>query len=154
MADSGQPDRHVSSGRESGIRTAEDKGVVSCRVICLRRRPASRSERMAVRCPGCGRLSRDETMCEWCRTEIPPAARRFTAAAAAGAGTAAGEPSTRVPDPEAVDAVSRQEAAEIAAEVRREAEAAAEEPLKPVDGETVAAEALVEEAELRRDNAT
>ena len=45
-------------------------------------------------------------------------------------------------------------AAEVAAEVRQEAEAAAEEPLKPDEGDTVTTEALIEDAELRRDNTT
>src|SRR4051812_34804521 len=30
---------------------------------------------MAVRCPHCRRLSRDEAVCEWCRVEIPSEAR-------------------------------------------------------------------------------
>jgi hypothetical protein len=35
---------------------------------------------MAVRCVGCGRLSRDETVCEWCRMEIPLTAGHRAAA--------------------------------------------------------------------------
>jgi hypothetical protein len=35
---------------------------------------------MAVRCATCGRLSRDEAVCEWCREEIPAEERQLAAA--------------------------------------------------------------------------
>jgi hypothetical protein len=38
------------------------------------------SEGMAIRCVGCGRLSRDEARCEWCEAEIPVEARQMAAA--------------------------------------------------------------------------
>jgi len=49
---------------------------------------------MAVRCPHCSRLSRDETVCEWCRVEIPSEARP---SAAARTGTEAAEGDTLAP---------------------------------------------------------
>jgi hypothetical protein len=41
---------------------------------------------MAVRCVTCGRLSRDEIMCEWCHLAIPPAARPLAATGPVEAG--------------------------------------------------------------------
>src|SRR5262249_11695545 len=67
---------------------------------------------MAVRCAGCGRLSREESVCEWCRSEIPPEGRQMTAAGIAGRGAAVGpEGSIRAGDSGAVDEISRPEAA-------------------------------------------
>src|SRR5437868_12613396 len=110
---------------------------------------------MAVRCAGCGRLSRDEAVCEWCRAEIPPEVRQMAAAGVAGRAAAVGQDvAVRTADPAAVDAVSRQEAAGVAAGVRPEAEANGEEPPVVVDGEGSVAEVAVEEAERQRDNAT
>src|SRR5437762_13588505 len=108
---------------------------------------------MAVRCAGCGRLTRDEMVCEWCRAEIPPEVRQMAAVgtATAGRGPAAGqEPSARAGGPENVDTVSREEAAAAAARVPPEA--AGEPPAAHGDSDT--AEARVEEADRQRDNAT
>lgn len=122
---------------------------------------------MAVRCAACGRLSRDEAVCEWCRTEIPPEARRLTAPAPPPRAPAeetdsfgdpvasadevaldiAGGNAAEGPDG-AVDAISQEEARAAAAEVPEEvrAEDAAAEPIEP--------EAVVEETEQRLDRMT
>jgi hypothetical protein len=109
---------------------------------------------MAVRCLGCGRLSRDEAVCEWCRTEIPPEARRLTAAAVesreADGGTASGA-TDEVEEPgasplAAVDTVSREEAQAAAAVPEEER---VQEVAETADPETV-----VEAIEQRQDRDT
>jgi len=79
----------------------------------------------------------------------------MAAVAAGGGGTAA------VPDvairgaiPGGVEAISRQEAAEVAAGARPAAGTDAGEPAAAVDGDAGTAEALTEEAGRQRDNAT
>jgi hypothetical protein len=112
---------------------------------------------MAVRCAGCGRLTRDEWVCEWCRAEIPPEVRQMAAVgtATAGRGPAVGqEASAPTGDPEAVETVSRQESAAAVAAVPSEALADVGEPPAVVHGEGDTAEVRVEEPERQRDNAT
>ncbi len=48
---------------------------------------------MAVRCVQCGRLSRNEAACEWCRAEIPAEARQLAAARSGGRAAQRASPS-------------------------------------------------------------
>jgi hypothetical protein len=119
---------------------------------------------MAVRCPSCSRLSRDEGVCEWCRKPIPEEARRIAARAAGeeGVGSALSDPqptaavaepgtaglsaTADVPHGEAprqendaeVDAVSREEARAAAAAVP-EAEREEDDEAEAVEPETLEA---------------
>ncbi len=125
---------------------------------------------MAVRCPGCGRLSRDESVCEWCRFEIPPETRRPASTtgrhpegedppelkSASGAGEGPGEVSSL-----AVQTPTVREASETDAEAisRREAEAAAAVLTEEDREEETAAAAvdpavMVEAVEVRQDRDT
>jgi hypothetical protein len=127
---------------------------------------------MAVRCPNCDRLSRDESECEWCRKPIPAEARQMAARAAGGEGsnpsaaetvsvaatvepvpaasTAAALPTSDGPpraDDSGVDAVSREEARTAAAAVP-EAERADDALAEAVEPESL------EEVEKRQDRDT
>jgi hypothetical protein len=93
---------------------------------------------MAVRCAGCGRLSRDERNCEWCQVEIPPDVRRM-AAVALGARGAGAE----------VQGAGRVVAAGPADTAAREAAAgAAPEPEAAAGDRPIAADTVVSPAEL------
>jgi len=80
---------------------------------------------MAVRCWGCGRLTRNEVVCEWCREAIPAEARRRPPMAGSE-GDETGSLAYAVAEPRAaapgvtVDEVSREEAAVAAAAVPEE----------------------------------
>ena len=105
---------------------------------------------MAVRCAGCGRLSRDEVVCEWCRAEIPPAAGRFTAIEAGGVAAATAPQSS----PRALFPNGGHEAAAVAGAARRIAEPETEEPSPPGNGEDAVAVEFADEVDWRRDKAT
>jgi hypothetical protein len=62
---------------------------------------------MAVRCVACGRLSRDETVCEWCRTEIPLTAGPRAAAVIEAEEATDSAQASLTPPAAAVDADSR-----------------------------------------------
>jgi hypothetical protein len=97
---------------------------------------------MAVRCAGCGRLSRDERNCEWCAAEIPPEVRRMAAVAlgARGAGARVGG-AGRVVASDPVETAVREEERAAAVEAPPEREVAAG------DG-TIAGDTAVSAAEL------
>ena len=104
---------------------------------------------MAVRCLACGRLSRDEMVCEWCRTLIAPAGRRpaamGTVEAAEEARGAALPHSPQAP-PEAMVSGSREEA--MAATGEGVAETEEDEPGLAARGaeESAAPDELAEQA--------
>jgi hypothetical protein len=117
---------------------------------------------MAVRCPGCGRLSRDETVCEWCRSAIPPQAQRLAAAGArnpeeaSGVSEGSGEASSGMAEPPTLREVSESNADAVS---QREADAAAvdsadEDRVDGAPAEDAGGVAVVETVEVRQDRDT
>jgi hypothetical protein len=101
---------------------------------------------MAVRCVACGRLSRDETVCEWCRAEIPPTAGRRATAVIEEEEATGGAPAPAAPPAAAVDAVSQPET--LAAVPDQETATGEEEPGRSErdEAESATAEERVEPA--------
>jgi hypothetical protein len=107
---------------------------------------------MAVRCWGCGRLSRNQSVCEWCHEAIP--AEGLRRASVAGAGSEEASPVATVSTEQrtsatgvAVEEISRDEAAVAAADVPEEDRAEDAE-------ETADPEAIVLATETRVDQQT